>query len=298
MVPAPGGVEDEQVTQRHMLRHACGHLPNNRQAPEGLFAAPIWFCQVHCQEPSPDCSGLKHSPIPKLRQGLDNYPQPHIQESTRVRVCSTVTRVSEVHRCAVLKMAHSCHQARAPTILDEKSISYRNLRDVLQKKKKGIKRQVVPTGIVWKSRGPSSLSWSQASSRFHPEPFLQLAQHSGKSLLSKLEKSDSTLRKKHSRELLSGEATKIVHGKDFPWQLHKNHHDPYQHRERLKALPKSTAAFHQSARRNFKAFRKTKVCYKAEASAFPFKASVSNSDAKEQLKQLQHLVWSDTERTH
>lgn len=47
-----------------------------------------------------------------------------------------------------------------------------------------------------------------------------------------------------------------------------------------------------------KAFRKPKVCYKAEASAFPSKATISNSDTTEHSKRLQHLVWSDTERTH
>lgn len=128
MVPAPGGVEDEQVTQRHVLRHACGHLPNNRQAPEGYLLLRFGF---HCQEPSPDGSGLKHSPIPKLQQGLGKYAQPHIQESTRVRVHTTVTRASEVHGCAVLKTAHFCHQAKATTILDEKGVSYRNLRNGL-----------------------------------------------------------------------------------------------------------------------------------------------------------------------
>lgn len=57
-------------------------------------------------------------------------------------------------------------------------------------------------------------------------------------------------------------------------------------------------SFSLECKEKLKAFRKTKVCYKAEASAFPFKASVSNLNTKEELKQLQHLVWSDTERTH
>lgn len=53
----------------------------------------------------------------------------------------------------------------------------------------------------------------------------------------------SHLEKKAFPSITSGEATRVVHGKDFLWQLHRNHHSPCQHRERLKALPIETA-FH------------------------------------------------------
>lgn len=44
------------------------------------------------------------------------------------------------------------------------------------------------------------------------------------------------------------------------------------------SLAYTNCSFSLECRENLKAFRKTKVCYKAEASAFPFKASISNSD--------------------
>lgn len=49
-----------------------------------------------------------------------------------------------------------------------------------------------------------STSWSCASSSLGAEPSLQLGQHSGKSLLSKLKKTDPTLGKKYSCEFLAG----------------------------------------------------------------------------------------------
>lgn len=104
------------------------------------------------------------------------------------------------------------------------------------KKEGGIKRQVAPPGRLWKSRGPSSPSWSQASHRFCPKSPLRLAQHSGKSPLSKLEKSDPTLRTKHSCESLPGEATRMVHGKGFLWQLQRT--TMVQHRARKPRLYK------------------------------------------------------------
>lgn len=45
MVPAPEGFEDEQVTQRHVLRHACGYLPDNRQAPESYLLLIFGFAK-------------------------------------------------------------------------------------------------------------------------------------------------------------------------------------------------------------------------------------------------------------
>lgn len=65
--PSSWGLENEQVTRRHMLRHACGYLPDNRQAPESYLLLLFGFAK----EPSPDCSDSKHSPSPKLEQGLD-----------------------------------------------------------------------------------------------------------------------------------------------------------------------------------------------------------------------------------
>lgn len=45
MVPPPGELENEQVTQRHMLRHACGYLPDNRQAPESYLLVLFGFAK-------------------------------------------------------------------------------------------------------------------------------------------------------------------------------------------------------------------------------------------------------------
>lgn len=196
-----------------MLRCMCGHLPNIRQAREGDLLLLYRLAKsmatnqavgVWSTVPSHNSSGGSISRL---------SPHPGVPEHTSL--LRTHERLS--YSRAVLETAHGaqlhhCRRKKQPMGICE--IHY-------DKKEGGIKRQVAPPGRPWKSRGPSSPSWSQASHRFCPKSPLRLAQHSGKSPLSKLEKSDPTLRTKHSCESLPGEATRMVHGKGFLWQLQR-----------------------------------------------------------------------------